>query len=71
MLPLHPENQEVELFGDEMNQEVILSIIFAGIGIWIAGETEKYHHELQISYQSKNYKLMTNGHRHKHGHQRQ
>jgi hypothetical protein len=40
MLPLHPENQEVELFGDEMNQEVILSIIFAGISIWIAGETE-------------------------------
>jgi len=49
MLPLHPENQEVELFGDEMNQEVILSIIFAGISILTAGETEKHQHELQIS----------------------
>jgi hypothetical protein len=39
MLPLHQENQEVVLFDDEMNQEVILSIIFAGISIWRAGET--------------------------------
>jgi hypothetical protein len=54
MLPLHQENQEVVLFDDEMNQEVILSIIFAGISIWRAGETENHRHELHISYQIKN-----------------
>jgi hypothetical protein len=54
MLPLHQENQEVVLFDDEMNQEVILSIIFAGISIWRAGETENHRHELHINYQIKN-----------------